>query len=177
MITVTKWSQSLRTEMKENRIRMMELEAGMQMQVIKARVLLIIIKIISLGMKLLVSGRNIYHKVMMRKSLPISTSKTSYNRQRKSVKKANNRRRLIVMRPRKMLLANRLQVVAIAGLSSPWKRMLMSMYYWKKKHPKAKEEIRWIKERTQRAAMLLPTNKKMKIYLKKSQTPRMFKHK
>ena len=128
MITVTKWNQSLRTEMKENRIRMMELEAGMQMQVIKARVLLIIIKMISLGMKLLVSGRNIYHKVMMRKSLPISTSKTSYSRQKTSVKKANNRRRLIVMRRRKIRLANRLQVVATAGLSSPWKRMLMSMY-------------------------------------------------
>ena len=52
---------------------MTELEVGMQMEVMKTRTL---IKMESLGMKPQVSGKSMYHKVVM-KNLKISTLKTS----------------------------------------------------------------------------------------------------
>ena len=97
----------------------------MEMQEMKATKTLLVM--ISLGVKLRASGRNMYRRRVVMTKLPTSTLKTSCSKPKMNVRKASNRK-LTAMSQNKTLLADKhkrlRKGVATVGLSNQWRRML-----------------------------------------------------
>ena len=121
---VTSWKRSQSTETRESLTSNLIKEGIKEVKMQIMQITETLMAMTRHGKKLQVSGKNMYHKIVMKKPR-ISTFKTSCKRPKMNVIKARTLAAIIRMAQRPVDLSH--QGVVTVGLSSRWKKMLTSM--------------------------------------------------